>query len=214
MTKDKAPRTRIKEVASDDVAEVMPELAAWAPLGLIPLADGTKMSALEIQRYYLAEAERFCGKSAEPETAEILSKWRFVLDALAEDPHLLYKDVDWVSKRDVVQEALAEEGGWRGVAQATAVATAAPTLAAARKIDARFHEIGPRGYWNVLHEAGQVRPYFEAAELERAMREPASSPRARARGEAVRRHSGDDREARVDWARLYLKGPRKTTKLG
>ena len=30
-----------------------------------------------------------------------------VLDALAEDPHLLFKDLDWVAKRDLVGEALA-----------------------------------------------------------------------------------------------------------
>ncbi|KAF0242731.1 MAG: hypothetical protein FD180_3755, partial [Planctomycetota bacterium] len=146
----------------------------------IPLADGSAMTALEIQRYYLAEAEKFCGKNVEPETAEVLSKWRYVLEALAEDPHLLYKEVDWVAKRDLVAEALAAEGGWRGVAKAATAATAegAATLAAAQKIDARFHEIGPRGYGSALMDAGRARAYFDGPELDRATREPASSPRA------------------------------------
>ncbi|MCE9580996.1 MAG: proteasome accessory factor PafA2 family protein [Planctomycetes bacterium] len=172
----------------------------------IPLAAGGSATALEIQRHFLEEAEKFCGTNAEPETAEILSKWRFVLGALAEDPHLLYKDLDWVAKRDLVAEALAEDGGWRGVAVATA---GTATAATAQKIDTRFHEIGPRGYGHVLREAGQSRPYFSAEELDRATREPASSPRAKARGEAVKRHAGDDREARVSWTTLLLKRPRQ-----
>ena len=62
-------------------------------------------------------------------------------------------------------------------------------------------------------EAGRARPYFDGPELERATREPASSPRAKARGEAVRRHSGDEREARVSWSELLLKHPRKRVRL-
>ncbi len=173
----------------------------------IPLADGTAMTALEMQRYYLGEAEKFCGQNAEPETAEVLSKWKYVLDALAEDPHLLYKDLDWVAKRDLVDEALAADGGWKGVPRSAA------TLAAARKIDARFHEIGARGYGGKLLEAGRARAYFGTPELAKAAREPASSPRARARGEAVRRHSGDEREARVTWNEVLLRHPRERVRL-
>ncbi len=198
----------LRDLTPRDVREMITivdgDPALTAP---IPLADGTTMTALEIQKYYLAEAQRFCGKNAEPETAEVLSKWKFVLDALTEDPHLLYKDLDWVAKRDLVNEALAAEGGWKGLAPGS------PALAAARKIDARFHEIGARGYGGRLLEAGQAREYFEAPELEKASREPASSPRARARGEAVRRHSGDEREARVTWSELLLRHPRERVRL-
>lgn len=197
--RDLAPRDVRQAIAAVDGD---PTLAAK-----IALADGTEMTALEMQRYFLGEAEKFCGKNAEPETAEILAKWRYVLDALAEDPHLLFKDLDWVAKRDLVGEALAAEGGWKAVAADPALA------AAACKIDARFHEIGPRGYGETLLAAGRTREYFARPELERAAREPASSPRARARGEAVRRHSGDDREARVTWAELLLRHPRERVRL-
>ena len=180
----------------------------------IPLATGGPLTALEIQRYYLSQAETFFGKDGGGEEAEILRRWKYVLDALEEDPHLLYKDVDWVTKRDLVTEALADSGGWRDLRRAAGVALAAETVATAQKIDAKFHEAGPRGYWFVLEEAGQVRPYFEAADLERGMREPATSPTARQRGEAVRQWAAGGRDAKVSWTHLRLKGPGRKIRFG
>lgn len=202
--RDLTPRDPVQALA---LVNGDPALAAS-----VPLADGSRMTALEIQRYFLGEAEKFFGADARGETGEILAKWRYVLDALGEDPHLLYKDVDWVTKRDVVAEALREEGGWKGIRGGAALAEA--PAAVARKVDARYHEISPRGYWFVLAQAGQVRPYFEDAELDRAVREPPTAPTSRQRGDAVRQYAPTDRDARVSWTHLYLRKPRRKTRFG
>ncbi|MBI2923387.1 MAG: proteasome accessory factor PafA2 family protein [Planctomycetes bacterium] len=202
--RDLTPRDPVQALS---LVNADPGLAA-----AIPLEDGNRMTALEIQEYYLGEADKFFGRDARGETGEILAKWRYVLDALREDPHLLYKDVDWVTKRDVVAEALREEGGWKGLRGG--VSLAAAPAAVALKVDARFHEISPRGYWFVLAEAGQVRPYFEAAELDRAVREPPAASTSRQRGDAVRQYAPTDRDARVSWTHLYLRKPRRKMRFG
>jgi proteasome accessory factor A len=181
----------------------------------IPLADGRRMTAIEIERVYLEEARKHFAHDAGGETGEILDKWAYVLDALEEDPHLLYKDADWVAKRDLVAEALRPEGGWRSLRSGGGAATAAvEPVSVAQKVDARYHEIGARGYWKILEDAGQARAYFTDEELEKATREPASSPTARQRGEAVRQHFAGARDGRVSWTHLWLKNPRQKVRFG
>ncbi len=74
----------------------------------LPLANGGEASALEIQRHYLARAQQFFADRAshDPQTRDILEKWEYVLSCLETNPHLLYKKVDWVTKKDLVEEVL------------------------------------------------------------------------------------------------------------
>ncbi|MGV8120609.1 MAG: proteasome accessory factor PafA2 family protein [Candidatus Xenobiia bacterium LiM19] len=74
----------------------------------IPLADGGEATAIEIQRHYLARAQEFFRERAmrDPQIRDILERWEYVLSCLEANPHLLYKKVDWVTKKDLVEEVM------------------------------------------------------------------------------------------------------------
>ena len=69
------------------------------------LKNKRAMSALEIQKYYLAEAKKFYkGREEDEEIKELLKIWENLLTALELSPHMLYKELDWVAKRDLINE--------------------------------------------------------------------------------------------------------------
>ncbi len=78
----------------------------------IPLRNGTSMSSLDIQRYYLEEAKKFYLPSEDlsDEMKKLLQLWENILTSLEINPHLLYKELDWVAKKDLMNEALRDMG--------------------------------------------------------------------------------------------------------
>ncbi len=84
----------------------------------LPLADGGSLTALEIQRAYFDEAKRFyLGREmADERTVAFLKEWESALSALSENPFLLYKDLDWVAKLDLIEQALRGKGGLASLA--------------------------------------------------------------------------------------------------
>jgi Pup-ligase protein len=79
------------------IREVSRDLTCRKPL---PLAGGRRASALEVQGFYLEQAERAHRDQGQPpgETAEILASWRRVLEDLAADPVSTADRVDWMIK--------------------------------------------------------------------------------------------------------------------
>jgi proteasome accessory factor A len=64
------------------------------------LASGRRVTALDIQRHYLDLAESRLSESWMPAWAETECKrWRWVLDALADDPQRLIGHLDWPTKQ-------------------------------------------------------------------------------------------------------------------
>jgi hypothetical protein len=60
------------------------------------MADGRKLTALEIQRHYLEQAEAHLHASFMPEWApEVCHRWRGVLDQLEEAPGSVAQSLDW-----------------------------------------------------------------------------------------------------------------------
>ncbi|MBI5368866.1 MAG: proteasome accessory factor PafA2 family protein [Planctomycetes bacterium] len=79
------------------------------------LTSGAEMTGLEIQRFYLAKARDFF-VAPDARSADLLRRWAACLDALEENPRLLYPELDWVAKLDLVDEALGERAAWRKLA--------------------------------------------------------------------------------------------------
>ncbi|MHB2016046.1 MAG: proteasome accessory factor PafA2 family protein [Candidatus Xenobia bacterium] len=77
------------------------------------MKNGESMTALEVQRYYLNEARKFYGEPGREsaEARDILQRWEYVLNCLDMNPELLYRDIDWIAKRDLLLEALKGEMG-------------------------------------------------------------------------------------------------------
>ena len=76
------------------------------------MADGTKRTALDIQRIYyevLAQAVQASGET-DSHTCEVLDYWKQVLDVLSSDIFSAAAQVEWVAKYQLLQ-SLRERGG-------------------------------------------------------------------------------------------------------
>jgi proteasome accessory factor A len=143
------------------------------------------MTALEIQRRYLDGCREFVDRQPEaPEEArEVLRRWEEALDELRSDRRVLVGRIDWVTKQFLLR------------------LTAADACEAVRKkIDIRYHELSPAGYFQILAEAGLHRRVLFEEEIDRAMRLPPPGTPATARARLIREFSGPG--LRVGWKSL------------
>ena len=77
----------------------------------IALATGGEASAIEVQRHYLQEVERYLGAAFLPDWAEaVCRRWREVLDGLESDPASLAPVLDWPLKHALYRDRLARRG--------------------------------------------------------------------------------------------------------
>jgi proteasome accessory factor A len=77
----------------------------------VKLKRGKEFSAIEIQREYLDLAlEYYQGQERSPQIADLLEKWQYVLDKLAEDPMSLNRELDWVIKRELITSYISRKG--------------------------------------------------------------------------------------------------------
>jgi proteasome accessory factor A len=164
----------------------------------VAVRGGKRMTALQIQRWYLDACQRFVEGSAQvPEEAhEVLRRWADVLDRLETDRNSLVGRLDWVTKQFLLDQA------GHGLA-----------YEARKKIDLRYHELSPAGYFSRLQTTGQVTTVASAAEIEQAMRLPPPSSPALRRARYIREFSGSNTLLRVGWRFIEVikEGGTKTT---
>jgi proteasome accessory factor A len=179
-----APRLRrplraLRTISAD------PELQAT-----VPLAGGSRASALEIQRYYLNACRSFVTRqdSANAEAQDVLTCWEETLDALEEDPARLVGKVDWVTKKHVIDNA------------GTGI-----TIAEKRKLDMRYHELSRDGYYLRLEAAGAAPTIVEPEAVLAAMTSPPEGTPATRRGQIIREYPS----VKASWASVVV-----TTELG
>jgi proteasome accessory factor A len=141
---------------------------AW----IVELHDGRKISAIDIQRRYLAAAQKYCDKSDE-EIAWVLQEWEAVLDDLAQDYWLCRDRLDWVAKKfllTTLQEA--EKLSWSD-----------PWL---QSIDLEYHNVSlEHGLYYELMREGQMRRFVKEDDIRKAIFQPPEGTRAFFRGRAV-----------------------------
>ena len=110
---------------------------------LVRLADGRQMSALDIQREYLAKAKDLTGDDAV--SRRVLGLWERALDAIgAGNLDAIAREIDWVIKYRLIERYRAEHG----------VPMSAPEVARA---DLAYHDISrDRGLYYELQRGGAV----------------------------------------------------------
>jgi proteasome accessory factor PafA2 len=141
------------------------------------MADGRRLTALEVQWEYLERAEAFCGRADPDEaTREVLDAWQRILQGLETDPADLADELDWVAKRELMEGFVRREGlEWDS-----------PRL---QLIDLQYSDIRPdRGLAARLEARGRLRRLFTDAEVERAVDRAPEDTRAFFRGECIRRY--------------------------
>lgn len=152
--------------------------------------DGRRMTALELQRYYLERARAYLAaqRAVRLEARDVVRLWGEALDALERDPSTLIGRLDWITKRYLLDRA-----------------GPAASAAMLKKVDLRYHELGG-GYLARLEEAGIAPRLVTDPELEAAMHEPPDTERARARGRLIRELAARDLSVRVSWDRVRVRG--------
>lgn len=141
--------------------------------------------ALAIQRRYLELASRYVARASTPslEAVELIKRWRAVLDALEGDRPALFGQLDWITKKTLLDAANDESDDAR------------------KKIDLKYHELGS-GYFAELERRGLVRQLVDAGDVARAIAEPPPGSPAIQRSELIHEHG----DIRVSWDKVRVGG--------
>jgi proteasome accessory factor A len=167
----------------------------------VPLSGGRQATALELQRFYLEACRRYLDRrpDAPLEAREILHRWEVVLDGLADDPQSLVGTLDWVTKHFVLDKA-GRNASWN----------------VRKKIDIRYHELSPQGYYQRLRATGIVRELLDRPEIDHARRNPPAGTPAAVRGRYIREFALEGDDVTANWQAVYLNskdGERRVVRL-
>jgi hypothetical protein len=140
----------------------------------VELRDGRTMSAIEIQRAYLAVA-KMEAITGSPDTIWLLHEWEQVLNDLEADVERCRDRVDWVAKKFLLGTLQEAEGlEWSD-----------PWLQA---IDLEYHNVSTEhGLFHELVRSGQMRRIVSEENVRHAISHPPESTRAFFRGRSVAR---------------------------
>jgi proteasome accessory factor PafA2 len=170
---DELPRNLALASPVQALRQVSYDLDLSLPL---ELADGGRISALDIQWEYLTWARKYAdthGLEAVGEVvgAEILRRWELVLTALETDPMSLAGSLDWVAKYSLLSAYRERNGlGWD-----------AARLAA---MDLQYHDLRPE---RSLFARLDLERLTDDAEVDAAVTEPPATTRAWFRGKCLQR---------------------------
>jgi proteasome accessory factor A len=165
----------------------------------IRMKDGRTITAIDLQREFLNYAHKYYrDREHEPWVREVMAKWESTLDRLAEDPMQLGRELDWVIKRQLIENYMAKHDlEWNDSRVAM--------------IDLQFHDIRPgRGLYYKLEESEAVDRIATDDEIAKAIYDPPKDTRAYFRGMCLQRYADEIVSASWDSVIFDLKeGPLK-----
>ncbi|MEI6349602.1 MAG: depupylase/deamidase Dop [Verrucomicrobiota bacterium] len=163
---------------------------------IVELSDGRKISAIDIQRIYLAAAQQHCDPG-NPETQWVIKEWESVLNDLHIDYMRCMDRVDWVAKRYLLSSFREAEN----------LAWSDPWL---QSIDLEYHNIDPiAGLYHEMLRTCSVRRFLTEEEIKYAIFQPPTTTRAFFRGRAVAKFNAAI--ASIQWDEVVFQtssGPR------
>ena len=140
----------------------------------VELDDGTTITAIDLQREYLAAAHEFVAREgSDPETDQVLSLWGTTLDRLADDPMQLVDELDWVAKLALLERYRERDGlDW--------------DHAKLHLVDLQYHDVRThKGLYHQLVRTGRMKRLLTEAEVVDAVTEPPHDTRAYFRGRCL-----------------------------
>ena len=142
----------------------------------IRLVGGRTITALEIQRAYVAAARAQLTDDVDDETRELIEAWDAVIEDLAIDPQRCADRLDWVAKLQVIEAyRQREQLPW--------------DAARLQLVDLQYADVrASKGLAQLMMARGSMRRLFSDAEVEQAMYEPPRDTRAYFRGEVIARY--------------------------
>jgi proteasome accessory factor A len=177
-------------------------------------ASGSTASAISVQRHYLARVEEHLGEPFLPAWAgSLCDRWRETLNALEENPLLLWRRLDWPLKLAVFGGRARRRGlPWPyarlpGSSPLPSGLMAVTTFASLRaelfEIDTRFSQLGPRGVFASFDRSNILdHRVVEREAIERAMNQPLAPSRARQRSRLIRRLSANASGVVCGWSEV------------
>jgi proteasome accessory factor A len=163
------------------------------------LKDGRTLTAIDMQREFLALAHRYyADREHEPWVVDVLARWESTLDRLAEDPMQLGRELDWVIKQQLLENYIDKHRlDWDD--------------SRVQMIDLQYHDIRPgRGLYGKLEESDAVERIVTDDEISKAIYDPPKDTRAYFRGMCLQRYSDEIVSASWDSVIFDLKeGPLK-----
>ncbi|MCA1727584.1 MAG: Pup--protein ligase [Actinobacteria bacterium] len=169
----------------------------------VRLATGRELSAIEIQTEYLDRARRFFDRRGTDEfQAHVLDEWTNALDALTVgQPERLARKVDWVAKHQLIEAYRAKHD----------LALSHPRVTL---VDLAYHDVNRnRGLYYLMERRGKMDRVVTDKGIQKAMREPPQTTRARLRGEFIKQAKQKRRDYTVDWVHLKLNDQAQRTVL-
>lgn len=155
----------------------------------VPFRDGSHESAIEIQKRYLAACKALVAESSDQnrEARYILELWEETLTQLQDSRAELVGKIDWVTKHYLIHQL---------------GSTATPS--SRKKVDLRYHELSPSGYFNQLKQTELVVAILDKGEIENAKLIPPQDTRAASRGKLIQENRRTSRKLYADWDRVKI----------
>ena len=156
---------------------------------LLTLADGRKLTAVQLQMEYLDLAKKYVedrlGSDADAQTVDVLARWESVLNRLEQDPMLCARELDWVAKLQLLQQYRDRDGlEWDD--------------AKLHLIDLQYADIRPdKGLYHRLVRLGRIDRLLTDDEVATAMHKPPTDTRAYFRGRCLEQYA--DQIAAASW---------------
>ena len=168
----------------------------------VRLANGREASAIEIQSEYLNRALRYAQThDFSPQEKQALSMWEHVMSKLETDPFSLDREVDWVTKHNLIEH-------YRERHQ---LPLSSPE---ASLVDLQYHDISRRrSVFYKLQKRGLVERMVTDRDIADAMEIAPQTTRARLRGEFIKKAKERKRDYTVDWVHLKLNDQAQRTVL-
>jgi proteasome accessory factor PafA2 len=154
--------------------------------GMVRLADGRRLTAVQLQWEFLERAKKYV-EQEDPtsDNQEVVERWESVLTALEDDPMQLHRELDWVAKYRLLEGYRERDGlDWSDHKL--------------RLIDLQYHDVRrERGLYHRLVATGEAERIVSDREVERAVMEPPEDTRAYFRGRCISRYP--DAIAAASW---------------
>ena len=169
----------------------------------VRLRDGRMLTAIDLQGLYLDAAEAYCAQHAitDPDTTEILTRWRQTLQTLQTNPAAAASTVDWIAKHQLVT----------GFAERHGVGLDDARIAL---MDLQWADLRPdKGLYYRLAARGRMETLFSPEQIAQAALTPPEQTRAYLRGMVLQRYPEHVIAANWDALSFSLPGARKVRRV-
>ncbi|MEA3511321.1 MAG: Pup--protein ligase [Actinomycetota bacterium] len=159
----------------------------------VRLANGRELSALDMQWEYLDRTLRYARtRGFPPEVDRAIGMWEHLLTGLEKDPMTLSREVDWVAKRQLLDQYSTRHD----------LPLSSPKMSL---LDLAYHDVNrQRGLYYILERRGLMDRVVTDGQIEAAMTAPPPTTRARLRGDFIKAAKLRKRDFTVDWVHLKL----------